>query len=302
MNSQDRTTVYKAQWGLRGFALEIIIFCLLQGIGVAFYLVNNGAYASIGNYFRLSAWFAIGALRFVRNFPLISAEIRRMRKAIKSTKTRGSWTAEQPSIPPTRREWTIALIGVTVMCVIGLVLAYGQPPLRIHCGRGQAGRVDCRVQQRMLWIIPVGEQIIPDVQTAQASEDVRTKTGQEFSEAGDSHTERDIQLAFTNSDHRETVITLDGAFGGSFNDTAAQIRELSAADGPQSISAWHAPDLPTVVSLGFIFVPCLVYYSALSQFWKTHRASIKRMRRPHSVKRRLPHLRNLHFFSARLWQ
>jgi len=288
MNSQDRTTVYKAQWGLRGFALEIIIFCLLQGIGIAFYLVHDGAYSSIGNYFRLGAWFAVGALRFVRSFPLISAEIRRMRKAIKSTPTRRSWTAEQPNIPPTQREWTIALIGVTVMCVIGLVLGYGQPPLRIQCERGQAGRVDCRVQQRMFWLIPVGEQTIPDVQTVQAGEDVQTKAGQEFGEAGDTHTERDIQLAFTSSDHRETVITLDGAFGGSFNDTAARIRDLSAAAGPQSLSAWHAPGLPTVVSLGFIFVSSLVYYSALSHFWKTHRALSKRMRRlhAHSVMRR----------------
>lgn len=279
MNSHDRRTAHKGQAGLRGFALEIIVFCLLQAIGIACYFVDNGAYAAIGNYFRLGAWFAVGALRFVRSFPLIRAEIRRMHKALSSTQTRRSWTAEQPSVPPTRREWTIALIGVTVMCAIGLVLAYGQPPLRIQCERGPAGRVDCRVQQRMFWLIPVGEQIIPDVQTVQAGEDVQTKTGQGFGEAGDTHTERDIQLTFTSSDHRETVIMLDGAFGGSFNDSAARIRELSAADGPQSVAAWHAPGLPTLVSLGFIFVPCLVYFSALSQFRKQHFASIKRMLR-----------------------
>ncbi len=282
MNLEDRTATQKNKWDLRGFALEIVIFCLLQGIGMAFYFVDDGAYSSIGNYFRVGAWLAVGALRLVRSFPTITAEIRRIRKAVKSTPTRHSWTAEQSSVPPTRYEWTIALIGVTVMCVIGLVLAYGQPPLRIQCERGQAGRVDCRVQQRMFWVIPVGEQLIPDVQTAQASEEVQTNPGQGFGAAGDTHTERDIQLIFTSSDHRETVITLDGAFGGSFDDTAARVRDLSAADGPQSVSAWHAPGLPTLVSLGFIFVPCLVYYSALSQFWKKHFASSKRMLRPHA--------------------
>ena len=269
MQKQNQTVVYALKWGWRGFALEIAVFVLLAGIGLGFYIADDVAYRTFVTLFFNGAWIAAGALRLYRSLPVATAEIARMRAKINAAQTQGRIAAAQPIKPPTGRDWTIALVGVTVMFVVGLVIAYGQPPLRIRCDRVTSERVDCHVQATMFWLIPVGEQTLPDVQTVAADADFRVERSEGLGQTGKSHFERDINLAFTTRDQMQTVIELDGALGGSFAGTAQRIRTLIADPAQVRVTAWHAPSLSTLVSLGFVFVAGLVYYSGFRQWLKT---------------------------------
>lgn len=269
MQKQNQTVVYALKWGWRGFALEIAVFVLLMGIGLGFYIADDVAYRTFVNLFFNGAWIAAGALRLYRSLPVATAEIARMRAKINAAQTQGRIAAAQPIKPPTGHDWTIALVGVTVMFVVGLVIAYGQPPLRIRCDRVTSERVDCHVQATMFWLIPVGEQTLPDVQTVAADADFRVERSEGLGQTGKSHFERDINLAFTTRDQMQTVIELDGALGGSFEDTAQRIRTLIADPAQVRVTAWHAPSLSTLVSLSFVFVAGLVYYSGFRQWLKT---------------------------------
>lgn len=268
MQKQNQTVVYALKWGWRGFALEIAVFVLLMGIGLGFYIADDVAYRTFVNLFFNGAWIAAGALRLYRSLPVATAEIARMRAKINAAQTQGRIASAQPIKPPTGRDWTIALVGVTIMFVVGLVIAYGQPPLRIRCDRVTAARVDCHVQPTMFWLIPVGEQTLLDVQTVAAEADFRVERSEGLGQTGKSHFERDINLAFTTRDQMQTMIELDGALGGSFEDTAQRIRTLIADPAQVRVTAWHAPSLSTLVSLGFVFVAGLVYYSGFRQWLK----------------------------------
>lgn len=287
MKSGDKTVVRALRWGWRGFALEIALFCLLEGIGVGIYLVNGGAYPAIAKGFMVSAWLAVGALRLYRSLPVASAEITRMRMALKAAQVQGHRDATQPLSPPTRTQWTIGLIGVTIMLAIGLVINYGQPPVRIQCDRVEAKQVDCQVQSLMFWLIPVGVQTIRDVQTVIADSDARTGRSESLGESGQTYYARDISLAFTGDDQVQTVIKLDGALWGSFASTAERISQLLASLkranvenaslendslAEERIIAWHTPSLPTLVSSSFVCVAGLVYFSGCMQLFKNQRA------------------------------
>ena len=100
-------------------------------------------------------------------------------------------------------------------------------------------------------------------------------------EAGKTHFERDISLAFISRDQGQTVIELDGALWGSFTSTAQRISALIASvendnAEQQRITAWHTPSLPTLVSVSFVFVAGLVYFSGFMQLLKNQRAVTKR--------------------------
>jgi len=269
MQKQNQTVVYALKWGWRGFALEITAFVLLVGIGLGFYRVDDVTYRPFVTFFFNGAWIAAGALRLYRSLPMATAEIARMRAKISAAQAQGRMAAAQPIKPPSGQEWKIALIGVTVMLAVGLVVAYGQPPLRIRCDRVSAAHVDCQVQETMFWLVPVGEQTLLDVQTVAADADFRVERSEGLGQTGKSHYERDINLAFTTSDQMQTVIELDGALGGSFEGTAQRIRTLIADPAQVSVTAWHAPSLSTLVSLGFVFAAGLVYYSGFRQWLKT---------------------------------
>ncbi|CAN5848855.1 hypothetical protein BH10CHL1_BH10CHL1_09290 [soil metagenome] len=286
MKSSNNTIVGELKWGWHGFALELAVFCGLEGIGVGFYLLNTDPYQTIAKGFMLGAWIAVAVLRVYRSLPLATAEIARRRATIQVAQAQGRRDASQPFTPPTRAQWMIGLVGVTILLIVGFLINYGQPPIRIQCDRVQTRRVDCQVQSLMFWLIPVGVQTVQDVQTVTADSDSRSVRSESLGESGKTYSERDISLTFTNGDQVQTIIELDGALWGSFTATAQRINRLivslksanieSDSIEEERIVAWHTPSLPTLVSVSFVFVAGLVYFSGFMQLIKNQRAVTKR--------------------------
>jgi hypothetical protein len=127
----------------------------------------------------------------------------------------------------------VALIFILALSLAGIAILFIQPLSILTCRYVETKQVDCQLQERIVWLIPVRERPITHLKKA----DVRTETSVREDQDGDEYTVTVYRVVLISASG-EIVLQDTGEIGLSSELTAARINDYLSTPTGESLTVW----------------------------------------------------------------
>jgi len=146
----------------------------------------------------------------------------------------------------------LAAISAACLSGAGLILWFGAPAL-VRCDRGPEGRVDVTVERRVLGLLTIGTETVPDAIHA------HSVSGSNFTGGGDSSLPNHVVMLIPR--HRpERQASGIASPGGRPKAMARQIEEFINGSSDPSLTLWYVRWVLNLCAVPFVFVAGLTLF------------------------------------------
>jgi len=146
----------------------------------------------------------------------------------------------------------MTLIFILALSVSGLAIMNAQPLPIITCRHVNRGQVDCQIQERIAWVIPIREISLTDLKEAYVNREIHY--GED--EDGEEYTFYSFEVVLVH-DTGEFVLTGSDEYGFISNLTARRINNYLNTPTRKPLTIWAyglATNILVTVIGGFIFL------------------------------------------------
>lgn len=179
---------------------------------------------------------------------------RRRRKQRQAAAARAAATtpgAAATVTPLPRSQQILAVFGLLVLLTVGVGMMYTDPSVRIHCARVETGAaVDCSLQDRFYWLLPLRTQVVANVVSAESSArtEVRARSNWRGGEAAHD-ADPYVTVALTDAQGHMWVVETEAEFAPWLQPDAAILQALIDDPAQQAATIWAIPQLTSVLGV-----------------------------------------------------
>ena len=186
-----------------------------------------------------------------RSAPVSARRRRKQRQAATDSATTLTPGNEAAAIQLPRSQQLLAVFGLLVLLTVGVGMMYTDPSVRIHCARVEMGApVDCSLQDRFYWLIPLRTQAVANVVSAESSArtEVRARSNWRGGEAAHD-ADPYVTVALTDAQSHMWVVETEAEFAPWLHPDAAIIQALIDDPAQQAATIWAIPQLTSVLGV-----------------------------------------------------
>lgn len=186
-----------------------------------------------------------------RPAPVAARRRRKQRQAAAARTATPASGAEIAATPLPRSQQLLAVFGLLVLATVGTGMMYTDPSVRIHCARVEMGApVDCEIEDRFYWLMPLRTQMVTDVVSAESSArtDVRARSNWRVGEAAHD-ADPYVTVALTDAQGHLWVVETEAEFMPWLHPDAAVLQALIDDPAQPAATIWAIPQLTSVLGV-----------------------------------------------------